>query len=157
MKKLLAILLTIVTLLSLTACGNTLPGSSAANKDTPEETFVTIKESPDKYTWYIKNYVGKNCAAFGSEYGGYLCDKYGDARVKFIFIAEDNSFVNPEDKESLKNYVVTAQSVEPNTELKLVFATWADGSEASGVVDRQNIEEIELYVKRIDNSSSTNE
>ena len=26
---------------------------------------IIIKESPDKYTWYIKDYVGKDCASFG--------------------------------------------------------------------------------------------
>ena len=26
---------------------------------------VEVKQSPDKYTWYIKDYVGKNVAAFG--------------------------------------------------------------------------------------------
>ena len=67
----------------------------------------------------------------------------------------EESFVDPADKESLKQHVVTAQNIAPNTELKLTFAQYSDGTEASGVVDRQNIEEIELYVKRIANTSDS--
>lgn len=148
MKKLFAFLLTIVTLVSLTACGNTITS-------TPKETFIEIKESPDKYTWYIKNYVGKNCASFGETSGGGVrYDEYGEGDVKFIYIADDNSFVDPADKESLKNYVVTAQNIAPNTELKLVFDKSSTGEEYSWV-EKQNIEEIELHVKRITDTSST--
>lgn len=160
MKKLFTILLVTITVLSLAACGNTLPGSATANKGTPEETFVVIKESPDKYTWYIKNYVGRNCAAFGQSTswdGGYRYEEYGYAEIKFVFIAEDNSFVDPEDKESLKNYVVTAQSIAPNTELKLVYKKDSDGEEYDSLIEKQNIEEIELYVKPIADTSSATE
>ena len=158
MKKLFTILLTIITLLSLTACGNTPSGSSAANKDSQEETFAVIKESPDKYTWYIKNYVGRNCASFGKTYSssGYRYDEYGWADIKFVFIAEDGSYVDAKDEESLKNYVVTAQSIAPNTELKLVFQKNSKGEEYDNLVEKQNIEEIELHVKRVtDNSIAT--
>ncbi len=109
--------------------------------------IVEIKPSPDKYTWYIKNYVGKNCASFGHTWGSRY-DKYGEAEVNFVFVTEDGSFVDPWDDESLKQYVVTAQSIKPNTELKLVFKTNDDGTEGDTVAS-QNIEEIELYVKRI--------
>ena len=146
MKRLFAFLLAAVTLLSLTACGSN-PSTSGK---VPEENFVIIKESPDKYTWYIKNYVGKNCASFGENYSDrYRFEEYGEAKVKFIFIAEDNSFVDPVDKECLKQYVVTAQNIAPNTELKLTFAKNSDGTESDYSIEKQNIEEIELYVKRI--------
>lgn len=109
--------------------------------------IIEIKPSPDKYTWYIKNYVGKNCASFGDTWGSRY-DKYGKAKVNFVFVTEDGSFVDPWADESLKQYVVTAQSIKPNTELKLVFKTNDDGTEGDTVAS-QNIEEIELYVKRI--------
>ena len=109
--------------------------------------IIEIKQSPDKYTWYIKNYVGKNCASFGHTWGSRY-DKYGEAEVNFVFVTEDGSFVDPWDDDSLKQYVVTVQSVKPNTELKLVFETNEDGTEGDTVAS-QNIEEIELYVKRI--------
>ena len=109
--------------------------------------IIEIKPSPDKYTWYIKNYVGKNCASFGDTWGSRY-DKYGKAKVNFVFVTEDGSFVDPWDDESLKQYVVTAQSIKPNTELKLVFKTNDDGTEGDTMAS-QNIEENELYVKRI--------
>ena len=150
MKKIVAMLLVVVLLFAFIACDNTASKGS-------EETFVEIKESPDKYTWYIKNYVGRNCASFGDVYyDEYRYEEYGEGRVKFVFIADDNSFVDPADKDSLKNYVVTAQSVAPNTELKYVFAKWSDESESS-VVEKQNIEEIELYVKRMTDNSEKEE
>lgn len=158
MKKLIAVFLVIITLLTLAACKKTSKESLLSNKDS-EAMFVKINESPDKYTWYIKNYVGKNCASFGKTTawdGGYRYDEYGEGKIKFVFVAEDNSFVDFNDIESLKNYVVVAQSVSPNSELKLTFAKYSDGKESETSVEKQNIEEIELYVKCIaDNSDMT--
>lgn len=111
---------------------------------------VAIKESPDKYTWYIKSYVGKNCASFGyTSIGGDRMDTYGAAVVKLVLVAKDGSFVDPEDTKSLKSYVVTKQSVAPNSKLKLVFDKDSDGVEYDYLVESQNIEEIELTVKPI--------
>lgn len=39
--------------------------SDETHSETEAVDDITIKTSPDKYTWYIKNYVGKNCASFG--------------------------------------------------------------------------------------------
>ncbi len=37
----------------------------ADSGESETHTPVSIKTSPDKYTWYIKDYVGKNCATLG--------------------------------------------------------------------------------------------
>ena len=163
MKKVLLLLLVVVIVTSFASCGNkpdNKPSSDNAiqksqNSTESQNTTIVIKPSPDKYTWYIKNYVGKNLASFGDDWDDqYRYDEYGHAKIRFVIIAEDNSYVAPSDKESLKNYIVTAQNVEPNTELKLVFLKSDDGTEYSSLVESQNIEEIELYVKNINTVDS---
>ena len=49
-------------------------------------------------------------------------DHYGAGYIKFVIVSDDGSFIDPEDTELLKNYVITGQSVSPNTELKYVSA-----------------------------------
>lgn len=103
----------------------------------------------DKYTWYIKNYVGKNCASIGrTNIDGERVDEYGDAEIKLIITSQDGTFVDPDDEEALKKYVVTAQNIAPNTELKLTYAKSDSGKEYS-FLETQSIEEIELTVKPV--------
>ena len=155
MKKVLLFLLVVVMVASFASCGNKPSGDNAIQES--QNTAIVIKPSPDKYTWYIKNYVGKNLASFGEDmFGEYRYDEYGKTTIKFVIIASDNSYVDPANKEVLKNYIVTAQNVEPNTELKLVFAKRDDGTEYENLVESQNIQEIELYVKRINNNVENN-
>lgn len=112
--------------------------------------LTTIQPSPDKYTRYIGDYVGRNLADCGYiSLGGDLMDTYGAAYIKIIIVAEDGSFIDPENAELLKNYVVTKQNIKPNTELKLVFLKNSEGVEYDNLVEWQSIEEIELYVKRV--------
>ena len=114
--------------------------SAQENQDTQTESTigdfdqtdssVTIKNSPDKYTWYIKNYVGKNCASFGyTSMGGDRMDHYGAGYIELVLITPDGTYIDIETDDDLKQYVVTAQSYAPNTELKYVFDTDEDGNE----------------------------
>jgi len=115
----------------------------------PQELMV-INPSPDKYTWYIRNYIGLNLATCGYvSLGGDFRDSYGSSSLKLVIIADDGSYIDPEDIESLQNFVVKNQNITPNTELKLEFMKKSDGSEYDNLVDNQSIEEIELYVSRI--------
>ncbi len=112
--------------------------------------LTEIKPSPDKYTWYVSDYVGRNLASCGYiSLGGDLMDKYGAAVVELIIITDDGSYVDPSDGEMLKCYVVTGQSVAPDTELTLVFRKDSNGAEYDNLVETQNIEEIEINVKQI--------
>lgn len=108
---------------------------------------IIIKESPDKYTFYIKNYVGKNCANVGfTNLAGNRVDKYGDAIVELVFSTTVGAYVDINDEEALKKYVVTGQNVKLNTELKLTF-----DKDFDSLVDSQSIEEIEITVKTLIN------
>lgn len=121
-----------------------------SEKEQKTVDLTEIKPSPDKYTWYIADYVGRNLASCGyTSMGGDLMHKYGEGIIELIIVADDGSFIDPEDTEALKNYVVTGQSIAPNTELKLTFDKDSDGVEYDNLVESQNIEEIELTVKRL--------
>lgn len=129
-----------------------------SEKEQKAITLTEIKPSPDKYTWYITDYVGRNLASCGyTSMGGDLMHKYGEGLIKLVIVADDGSYVDPEDTEAIKNYVVTGQSIAPNTELKLTFDKDSDGVEYDNLVESQNIEEIELTVKRLTSNTTSAE
>ena len=165
MKKIISLLLTVAIMMSLAACGTNNQAIKNTNKEAQNKsdneissekphTPVTIKTSPDKYTWYIKDYVGKNCATLGyTSMGDDRMDEYGEALVRLIFVTEDGTYVDIDDEEALKKYVVTGQNISPNSEMKLVFQKDEDGEEYDGLLDSQTYEEIVLSVKKVKEKS----
>lgn len=141
----------------LSGCSTATNTDSNKNDDISKDSDVSessnssmrekIKESPDKYTWYIKDYTGRNASqACSWRLGGDCMDDYGDSHVTMVFITEDGSAVT---EENISDYVVTGQSVEPNSEQKLVFEKMEDGQE-SGWIESQTYNEIELEVKKVE-------
>ena len=141
----------------LSGCSTATNTDSNKNDDISKDSDVSessnssmrekIKESPDKYTWYIKDYTGRNASqACSWRLGGDCMDDYGDSHVTMVFITEDESAVT---EENISDYVVTGQSVEPNSEQKLVFEKMEDGQE-SGWIESQTYNEIELEVKKVE-------
>ena len=125
-------------------------------KETAPADSVTIKQSPDKYTWYIKNYVGKNCASFGyTSLGGKRMDHYGAGYIELVLVTPDGAYIGIDTDDDLKQYVVTAQNLAPNTELKYTFDKNSDGDEYDNLISWQNCEEIVLCVKKIGTSEET--
>lgn len=155
--------------LSLGACGGT--GAAGTSTDSPaqessgattetepeeevEQPAITITPSPDKYTWYIKNYVGMNAATVGYEaLDGFRHDYYGDGNIKVIYVADDGTYVDPGNEEQLKEYVVTGQNLEPNTEMKYTYEVDSEGEEYSNLVNFQTIDEIVLSVSKVGSST----
>lgn len=112
-------------------------------------SLTPIAPSPDKHTYYSRDYVGKNLHSIGYEsLGGVYLDEYGDGHIQLDIITDDGSYADYADPTVLQQYVVTSQSVAPGTELDLVYNTYSDGTE-SGLVDSQNIDSITLNVKKI--------
>lgn len=154
MKKISSILA------AITVCA-VLSGCNISNVESPNEPSVSTKDdihtpvainpSPDKYTFYLKDYVGKNCASLGITWGKTILDStgYGAGRMHLSLISTDGTYIDLEDEETLKKYYVTSQSIEPNTEIKLTFLTDDDGNEYDNLVDNQSIEEISLYVSPV--------
>ena len=164
MKKLIPAL--IIILITLVACGkkpaapeSTIPVTTEQTierKTEPESTepeptyeteaheFVEINLSPDKYTWYLKDYYGKNLASFGhTTMGGFRSDDYGDGYVRFSFLTPNGEFVDIQDENDLKNWRVIGQNIAPNTEIKYIFEREEDGTESTWVA-YQNVEEVVL-------------
>lgn len=157
MKKVLLLFLTLAVLFVFAACGTNQANISEQSQPQyqPQYQNITIKESPDKYTWYVKNYVGRNCATIGyTSLGGSRLDRYGEGLLKLIFVSPDGTYVDYSSDDTLKDWVVTGQSLVPNTELKLVFEKDSDGNEYSSLVESQSYYEIVLSVKRINDNET---
>ncbi len=130
-------------------------GETPAESGGVQHTPVTIKSSPNKYTWYIQDYVGRNAASIGyTSLGGDRLERYGAGVLKFIFVTEDGTYLDYENENMLKQYVVAEQSLKPNTEMKLTFQKDSKGKEYDNLVDYQNIETIDLLVRRLDGKTS---
>lgn len=167
MKKILTVLLAVVMVFSLVACGETSSSTNTPNDNLfatkeqdkavsndnsfnePANTSDQIKASPDKYTWYVKNYVGKNCATLGyTSLGGDRMDKYGAGILELIFVCSDGTYVDISSDDALKEYTVIGQSLPPNTKLKYVFDKDSEGNEYDNLIAYQNHEKIVLNVKK---------
>lgn len=95
-----------------------------------KQSMTQINISPDKYTYYVRDYVGRNLKDCGYvSLGGDYRDKYGDGTIRFILNTEDGSYVDLENEDTLKNYVVTSQNVSPNSEFKCEYQTDENGQE----------------------------
>lgn len=137
MKKLVAVMMTMATLLTAT------PVNAASTEK--------IKESPDKYTQYIKDYTGKNLANVGyTALGGFRADMYGNSWVKLTPVTKTGKYIDATDEELLKTYVVSKQDVKPNTELKYAYYVDPTTNEETNMVTKETISEILLYVKKVD-------
>lgn len=122
--------------------------------EVPEMTIINPSE--DKYTYFIRDYVGKNLANLGyTSLGGTRNDKYGAAYIQFVLVADDGSYIDPSNTDQLKQYVVTGQDVTPNSEMKLIYSRNSKGEEYSNLVDSQTYNKITLYVHKIEGASDT--
>lgn len=120
---------------------------------TPTPTPFTIKTSTDKHIAYINNYVGMNAASAGyTSLAGDRRDTLGESAILIEYVTADGSYVGSDDEDNLKNYVITAQSVEPNTEVHLNFSKDSDGNEYDNLVNYQTVDEIDLAVKKVGDS-----
>ncbi len=160
MKKTVLVLI-MVLIFIFSGCSNNQSSENSNSGTSTEVTtpekheFVQIKESPDKYTAYIKDYVSRNCATVGYEsMGGDRNDYIGNGYIHLVMITENGEYVGVTDEE-LKNYVVVAQSLNPNTEVKFTFQKNSDGEEYDNLIEWQNISEIVLKVKPVGSKDTT--
>lgn len=152
MKKIISFLLAFSLLLSFTACSSQPDSSdnepaSTENNTTIQTDTTEIKTSPDKYTWYVKNYVGKNLASVGyTSMGGDRMDSYGNGYIQLILLTTNGEYIDIENEEELKAWRVIGQNLSPNTEIKYTYELDSDGEEFDSLVAHQNIEEIVLAI-----------
>lgn len=119
------------------------------NGNTKDMTPIT--PSPDRYSCYVRDYCDRNLADCGYEsLSGDLYDDYGSGcRIKLDIVADDGSYVDPSDIDSLSQYKVVSQSVDPNTQIDLVPRTDSDGVEYDNVLAEQSVESITLNVTHL--------
>ena len=95
---------------------NEQPVSSAVTEEKKTYDNFSLKPSPDKYTQYVDKYVGMNAANVGyTSLGGDRMIRIGNGLLEITYVTEDGSYVQFDDKEALRKYVIVAQSIEPNT------------------------------------------
>ncbi len=113
-----------------------------------EQIFPTL----DRHTYHIRDYVGRNAASFGEYSGNSRIDEYGKADLEIVFASEDGTYIDVEDINNLKNYIVISQDIEANSELTITYMTDSKGVEYDNLVQSQNYEQITLTVRRLDDS-----
>ncbi len=67
-----------------------------------------------------------------------------------MYVADTGEFLDPEDEEQLQEYVIVAQSLEPNTELKYTYSLDENGEEYENLVSDKSLDSITLNVTRIE-------
>lgn len=159
--KLAAAAATDAILLALCACGNTpagTQGKATAGAPAQQTKTVQIKKSPDKYTHYVKNYVGMNAANVGyMAMDGRRHDEYGNGvNPVIVFVTPDGTHIDSSDSESklLRKYRVSNQNVAPNTKIKSTFDKDEDGTEYDLTV-WNSIYEIVLAVDEVGKSGNS--
>lgn len=164
MKKKYTLILAFIMVLLMTACNQNVNQDDAEKNGKESKTEneitkheeVTIKTSTDKYTWYVKDYVGKNLASFGyTSLGGDRMDHYGEGYIELALINQSGKYIDIENEDELKKYYVAAQNLEPNTEIKYTFQKDEEGNDENGLISSQTVEEILLYVKEVGNTDDT--
>ena len=111
--------------------------------------YTVIEPTLDKHIYHIRDYTGRNAAAIGETYASECTDKYGPADLKIVFTSEDGSYIDTEDINVLKQYIVTGQDLEPNKELIIEYLTDNKGKEYGNLISSQNYEEINLKVRHL--------
>ncbi len=130
--------------------------NAAAEAVQAAEPAIAINPSPDKYTWYVKSYVGMNASQVGyTALDGSRREYYGDNAMHIVFVSPDGTYINPQDEDILKRYRVVGQNLAPNTEIKYTYAKMSDGTELSNMVKWSSIDEIVLSVSKIEDTSGT--
>lgn len=153
-RAIVALVLAVLAGTSVAACSG-VPASSGGGAAAQESVSTAIKQSPDKYTWYMKDYVGMNAASVGYEaLDGFRHDAYGSGNIKVIYVAPDGAYVDPGNEEQLKEYVVVGQSVDPNTEMKYEYELDDEGEEYDNLINFQTIEEIVLAVDKVGSNAA---
>lgn len=166
MMRMNKMIFTVCGMLLLSSCGNINSENAdegqnilsfvEKGRDSNEERrTVTIKTSPDKHTWYIKDYVGKNVASFGyTSLSGNRMDEYGDGYLKVILVNEKGTYIDTSNEDELKKYVVVEQNIRPNTEMKYIFPKDEEGNEVDTFPESQSYEEIVLAVTEVKSSGN---
>lgn len=122
------------------------------NNDTFKPVVEKINPTLDRHKFYVRDYVGKNAASFGKVNNSNRTDSYGAGGLRISFISEDGTYIEASNINELKNYIIIAQDIKANTELNLDYETNSLDEEYHNLIRNQNYEEINLTVRKLDES-----
>lgn len=147
-----------VLMVGLAGCAS--PGTSGGGSSSSGSSNTGISEAPkssdDPHVQYIKNYKGKNAANIGyTALNAMRMDYLGGVYIHLVYVDSSGRFVNPEDEEQLKEYVVFDQNLPANTQVDIVLEKDSDGNEYEHVAAWQTHEEVVLAVKRTGTTDPT--
>ena len=125
-KLIKVIAITMCLAMTIAGCGGKSataeqPTAPSTDEERPadepaEDSSFSLKPSPDKYTQYVGKYVGMNAASVGyTSLGEDRMLEIGAGYLQITYVTADGTYVGVDDEENLKNYVITAQAIEPNT------------------------------------------
>jgi len=124
-------------------------GTSAFDENT---NMTPVNESPDEYTYYVRDYTGRNLASCGSyyNYNGVFRDDYGAGVIVLNIISDDATYFHLDRIEQLREYIIVGQGTPPNTEVKFTFDEYIPSLWS---FTGSSIETIDVYVKRLDDKT----
>ena len=108
------------------------------------------KPIPDRYTYYIKDYVGRNALSIGEITNNTRVDKYGNSDLIIVFINPDGTSADISDESQLKDYVVTSQDIPVNSEQKIEYETNSNGVEYRSLIKNKTYKKIDLTIEKIE-------
>lgn len=120
--------------------------------DNQEVELTSISPTLDRHEWHVRDYVGRNLASFGTTRENSRIDEYGKGELSLMYVSDDGRYIDPTSLSELRQYVVTSQETEPDTLLSFEYLKDFEGNEYSNLIDSQNMEEIVLHVRKIDES-----
>lgn len=150
-KHFAAVALAGVLALGLGACGN--QAVSGTNQSSSGQESVSVRQSTDKYTRYVNNYVGMNLANFGryaSLYHEFWDESYSPIPIVYLNVqSDDGSYVDISSVDARKGWYVVSQEPAPNTEIKIEYTKNSDGEE---VYDSATVKAVNLKVAKAPSS-----
>lgn len=125
------------------------PLTANTSKFDGEISFVPVTESPDKNTYFVRDYSGRNLAACGtySSFYGDFRDDYGAGQITLNIISDDGTYLHLDRIEQLREYVIVKQGTLPNTEVKFTFDEYVPSLRS---FTGSSLASIDVYVTRLD-------
>lgn len=141
---------------TLVGCANNSETSAETTAtSTIETTTVTSSNvekieipADDKYNKHVKNYVGRNASAVGSErMNGTRMESFGYADLPIAYITENGEAIT---EDNIADYKIISQEPAPGTAIVLTYAVDESGAEYDNVVDSTSINELVLHLEKIE-------
>lgn len=127
---------------------------SYINDDKYIPNYIVPSPTYDRHLYHIRDYVGRNAASFGTSYGNNRVDKYGNANININFSLKDGSYIDGNDIDTLKYYIVVDQDIPANSELSVYYTKNSKGEEYSNLVESQSYSSITLTLEKVSDSVS---